>query len=53
MEALVKFAQLEIWFLLAGLALLVGYQTLTGKINMTGLLDDKIMRGPHFRSSFA
>ncbi len=53
MEALVKFAQFEIWFLLGGLALLVGYQMLTGKINMSGLLDDKITRGPHFRSSFA
>ncbi len=41
METLVKFAQFEIWFLLGGLALLVGYQMLTGKINTTGLLHDK------------
>ncbi len=41
METLVKFAQLEIWFLLGGLALIVGYQMLTGKINTTGLLQDK------------
>ncbi len=42
METLVKFAQFEIWFLLGGLALLVGYQMLTGKINMSGLFDDKL-----------
>ncbi len=45
METLVRFAQFEIWFLLGGLALLVGYQMLTGKINMSGLFDDKVTRG--------
>ena len=41
METLVKFAQFEIWFLLGGLALVVAYKMLTGKINTTGLLKDK------------
>ena len=45
METLVQFAQFEIWFLLGGLALLIGYQMLTGKINMQGLLDDKAAGG--------
>ncbi len=53
METIAIFVQLEIWFILGSLALLVGYQMLMGKINMSGLLDDKITRGPHFRSSFA
>ncbi len=53
MEALITIVRFEIWFFIGSLALLVGYQMLTGKINMSGLLDDKITRGPHFRSSFA
>ncbi len=31
----------EIWILLGGFALVVGYQMLTGRINMNGLLLDK------------
>ncbi len=53
METLAIFVQIESWFFLAILALIVGYQMLTGKINMSGLLDDKITRGPHLRTSFA
>ena len=41
METLVIFAQFEIWFFLAILALLIGYQMLTGRINTKGLLHDK------------
>ncbi len=41
METIAIFVQLEIWFILGSLALIVGYQMLTGKINTTGLLDDK------------
>jgi len=41
METIAIFVQLEIWLILGGLALIVGYQMLTGKINTTGLLDDK------------
>jgi hypothetical protein len=35
------FVQYEIAFLLAGLAAVVGYQILTGRINTKGLLNDK------------
>ena len=45
METLAIFVQIESWFFLAILALLVGYQMLTGGINMTGLFDDKVTRG--------
>ena len=53
MEQLVPIIRLEIWLILGGLALLVGYQMLTGKVNMSGLFDDKITRGPRLRTSFA
>ncbi len=41
MENLCLFVRYEIWFLLLGFALVIGYQILTGKINTKGLLLDK------------
>ena len=41
MEQLIPLIRFEIWFFLAILALLVGYQMLTGRINTAGLLQDK------------
>ena len=41
MEALSTCLKLEVWFLLAGLALIVVYQILTGKINTDKMLFDK------------
>jgi hypothetical protein len=40
-ETLVLVARLEIWFILVGLFSVVGYQMLTGKINVRGLLTDR------------
>ena len=45
MEQLVPIIRLEIWLILGGLALIVSYQMLTGRINMSGLFDDKVTRG--------
>lgn len=45
METLAIFVQLEIWLILGGLALVVAYKMLTGRINMRGLLDDKAAGG--------
>ena len=41
MEQLIPLIRFEVWLILGGLALIVGYQMLTGKINTTGLLHDK------------
>ena len=41
MEQLIPLIRFEVWLILAVLALLVGYQMLTGKIYTTGLLQDK------------
>ena len=41
MEQLIPLIRLEVWLILGGLALIVGYRMLTGKINTTGLLQDK------------
>ncbi len=41
MDSLVTFVRFEIWFLVLGLMLIVGYQILTGKINTKKLLNDK------------
>ncbi len=51
MEQLVAFVRAEIWLLLGNLALVVAYKTLTGGINMAGLLDDKATGGPSPRSA--
>ena len=40
MEALTQTIRFELWLILCGLALVVVYKLLTGRINMTGLLDD-------------
>ena len=44
MDQLATFVELEVWFLLGGLALIVGYKMLTGRINTSGLLEDKERR---------
>ncbi len=44
MEQLAAFVEFEIWFLLGALALIVGYKMLTGRINTSGLLEDKERR---------
>src|SRR5438128_2820705 len=41
MNTLTTVLYYEIWFLLFGLAVIVAYQLLTGKINMNGLLYEK------------
>jgi len=41
MKSLLIFVRFEIWALIAGLMLIVGYQLLTGRINMKKLLFDK------------
>jgi hypothetical protein len=41
MESLIIFVRYEIWALIAGLLFIVGYQLLTGRINMKKLLFDK------------
>ena len=41
MEQLISIIRFEVWLILGGLALIVGYQMLTGKINTEGLLWDK------------
>lgn len=46
MTELTQIIHFELWLLLGGLALVVGYQLLTGRINMQGLLDDKVSRKP-------
>ena len=45
MTELTPIIRFELWLILGGLALIVGYQMLTGKINTTGLFDDKVTRG--------
>ena len=46
MEVLTQIIRFELWLILGGLALVVAYKLLTGGINMTGLLDDKVSREP-------
>ena len=46
MDQLIPVIRLEVWLLLAGLALVVVYQMLRGRINMKGLLEDKMTGGP-------
>lgn len=41
MQQLIPIVRLELTLILGGLALVVGYKMLTGRINMSGLLDDK------------
>lgn len=41
MKTLATFAQYEIWFLLAALGAVVGFQIITGRITTKGLLSDK------------
>jgi hypothetical protein len=45
MAKLMMFAQYEIFVLLAGLAAVVGFQILTGRITTNGLLSDKAKSG--------
>jgi hypothetical protein len=45
MQSLVSFARTEVGVVLVALALVVGYQLLTGKINMNGLLLEKTGTG--------
>jgi hypothetical protein len=40
-STLSDFIDFELWMLLGGLAAVVGYQLLTGRINTRGLLNDK------------
>ena len=40
MDTLADFVRLETWLLLGGLAALVAYQMLTGRINMRAMLSD-------------
>jgi len=42
MEALTATIRFVIWLLLGGLALVVAYKMLSGRINMKGLLEDKM-----------
>ena len=39
MEALTTVIRFELWLILGGLALVIAYKLLTGRINMTWLLD--------------
>lgn len=45
MEWLASIARFEAWVLLGGLMAVVGYQLLTGRINLRGLLVDKAKGG--------
>ncbi|MBW7998478.1 MAG: hypothetical protein FVQ81_18280 [Candidatus Glassbacteria bacterium] len=47
MEQLTAFVEFEVWFLLGGLALVVGYKMLTRGINTAGLLQDKVQDKEH------
>ncbi len=42
MEQLIPLIRFEVWLILGGLALVVAYKMLTGRINMQGLFDDKV-----------
>lgn len=44
MEPLATVITFQMWFLLGALALIVGYKMLTGRINTSGLLEDKERR---------
>lgn len=39
MEALTQTIRFELWLILGGLAVVIAYKMLTGRINMAGLLD--------------
>lgn len=47
MEQLIPFIRFEIWLILGGLALIVGYKLLTRGINTAGLLQDKVQDKEH------
>jgi hypothetical protein len=45
LNTLSTFLRYELWILLVGLLLIVGYQLLTGRINTDGLLSEKGTKG--------